>query len=83
MASPTRINIRHSYLCIPRREEVRLLNLDSTVIGFIADASYSDVSFSDAPVVVNCQNETRTWKSDQNSHGKHIVGSPQSQSSVG
>lgn len=64
MAHPGRgrINTRHSYRSIPRREEVRLLNRQSTVIAFVPDASYSDVDFSDAQAVVNLQNESRTWK---------------------
>ncbi len=64
MAHPGRgrINTRRAHRSIPRRDEVRLLNRQSEELAFIPDAHWTAVSLQDAPVVVNLQDESRTWK---------------------
>jgi hypothetical protein len=74
MAHPGRgrINTRRAYRAVPRREEVRLLNRQGEELTFIADAHWASVSFQDAPVVVNLQNESRTWKLPVSQVGKTL-----------
>jgi len=64
MAHPTRGNIagRHGYRSIPRRAKVRILNRQGVELYIVTDAFWADVEFSDAQVIANLQNETRTWK---------------------
>jgi hypothetical protein len=64
MAHPGRgsINTRRAYRAVPRRNEVRLLNRQGEELVFVADAHWSAVAFKDAPIVINLQDESRTWK---------------------
>lgn len=45
----------------PRRDQVRLLNRQGEELTVIDNAPWSGVSQQDSPVVVNLQNESRTW----------------------
>lgn len=51
-----------AYRMHPRRHQVKLFNRQGEELAFIADAPWSNVSLQDAQVIVNLQNESRTWK---------------------
>lgn len=64
MAHPGRgrVHTARAHRSIPRRAECRLLNRQSEELAFVPDMFWSAVSFQDAPIIVNIEGETRTWK---------------------
>lgn len=53
---------KYAYRRHPRRDQVMLQNRAGQDLAVIADAPWGGVSQQDAVVVVNLQNESRTWK---------------------